>query len=175
MSRAANVLSPYLKRKRKRAARARRPAPAAPPAAAPTPRVRRLTPVQRLARRGVLNIYEHTAADEILHAYHVSVGVGGERDDALGLPRSAPRAGGAEHVAAWRIDLLRVFHQWKAELRGRAEFDAAIAVLIEERPLRDLDAAAGTRKGTSKERMLAALRHFAALRGNTPRGVRWRL
>lgn len=128
-------------------------------------RIAHLTPIQRLARRGELNVYEQTAADEILHAYHVSIGVARSRDHSLGLPSTGLRAGAAEKEAAYRLDLVRTYARWKDELRGRPEFDAAVAVLIEERSLRDL-----TGKNAAKERLIAGLRHWAAMRGNTPRG-----
>lgn len=134
-----------------------------------------VSPLQRLIRRGDLNIYEHTAADEILHAYHASLGMVSVRDPSLGLPAGAPQPGATDAGAAYRFDLVRTFSKWKVDLRGRDEMRAAIGLLIEERSLRDLDAAAGVRKGTMKARTVAALRHFAALRGNTPRGVRWRI
>lgn len=162
------------------AVRARKKQPkrsTAPSAKSPAPpRVRRVTPLSRLIKRGDLNIYEHTAADEILHAYHVSIGVGGTvRDESLGLPRGVPTHDGADKEAAWRLDLCRTFRRWKSELRGRPEFGAAVGLIIEERTLRNLDSTAQARKGTSKQLLLAALRHFAALRGNTPRGVRWKI
>ena len=133
-------------------------------------RIAHLTPIQRLARRGELNVYEQTAADEIVHAYHTSLGVAGSRDQALGLPSCGVRHGAADTDAAYRLDLVRTFSRWKDELRGRPEFDAAVAVLIEERSLRTLKG-----RDAAKDRVIAALRHFAALRGNTPRGVRWRI
>lgn len=135
----------------------------------------RISPLQRLIKRGDLNVYEHTAADEILHAHHASLGMVSARDQALGLPAGAPQPGGADSSAAYRFDLVRTFSKWKADLRGNPASAAAIGLLIEERSLRDLDERAGVRKGTSKALTVAALRHFAALRGNCPRGVRWRI
>lgn len=136
----------------------------------------RITPFQRLVRRGLVNVYEQTAADEILFAFAVSQGHGGQRDPALGLPTRVPYSGSADREAAWRIDLTKALHRWQRDLKGRPELACAEAVLLHERSLRDLDEAQAVRKGTSKEQMLAAVRHFAALRGNTPKGARgWRI
>lgn len=148
------------------------------PKAAPAPtRHRSASPLETLVKRGVLNIHEHTAADEIIASYQMAAGRPVTRDPDLGIVPSPARPDGADGAAARRCDILVTYGRWKADLAREWPFVVTIRVLLEEQTLSDVDTWGGWRKGTARDHLLAGLRHFAALRGNTPRGVRgwkWR-
>jgi hypothetical protein len=157
--------------RRKRRAKAK----AKPAADAPRIRVQNESPLQVLIRRGVLNLHEHQAADEILAAHAMESGSPVARDPDLGITLDL-RPDAADDQAARRSDLIRVYGRWKADLKGRIEQGTVRYVLFSELTLRQIDEKFGQRKGTAKADLLAGLRHFAALRGNTPRGARgWKL
>lgn len=129
------------------------------------------SPVQKLLRKELIDVFEHTAADEILAAYCITVGAPVRRDADLGLPQHGMRPGLADHSAAKRIDIVDTYHRWRAELAGKPQLAVAMAALLQEQDPRHLDASHGWRKGTARLHLIAALRHYAALRGNTPKGA----
>jgi hypothetical protein len=133
------------------------------------------SPLQVLKRRGALSVYELQAADEILAAHAMESGSPVARDPDLGITLDL-RPDAADDQAARRSDLLRVYTKWRAELAGRVEQGVVRYVLFSELTLRQVDEKFGQRHGTAKRHLLAGLRHFAALRGNVPRGARgWKL
>lgn len=134
------------------------------------------SPLARLKRRGTLNVFELTAADEILHAYNLSIGAPSTRDPDLGIPRGEARPDSATAAAATRIDVITTLQRWRKDLTGKLPGIITAAALFAERDLRALDAMHHWRKGTAQRYLLAGIRHFAALRGNTPRSARnWKL
>lgn len=131
-------------------------------------------PLARLKRRGALDVWELTAADEIVHAYRTSVGAVATRDPDLGIPASY-RPDAADAMAAGRVDKLEKYAQWRRDLYETPALAAAVAVLIDETSMRDTERANRWRNGATTDHLRIALRHFAALRGNTPRNARgWR-
>lgn len=128
------------------------------------------SPLARMVRNNLLNVYEHTAADEIIAAYQMDAGLPVARDPSLNIPQ-ALRFDAADESAARRSDLLRIFPVWKADLKGTRELDVTLGVLIFDRDPRHLDEFFHVRRGTCRDCLVRGLRHFAALRGNTPRGV----
>jgi hypothetical protein len=125
-------------------------------------------PMIGFKRRGTLDTWEHTAANDIVTAYALSVGAPVTHDVDLGI-RSEPRAGGADAQAAKRIDLLVHYHRWRRELANTPELAAAVAVLLDERSPYQLDREAGQRNGVAMKRFRRALERFAKIRGNTMR------
>lgn len=142
-------------------------------------KIKRAAPLQRmpvspLARlKPYMDIFQHTAADEILAASSMAAGLPVTRDPDLDIPLPA-RPDGADGHAAGRMDLTRVAVQWRRDLADTVALRIADAVLFHERPLVDLDATNRWRKGTARDHLAIALKHFAALRGNVPNGARWR-
>lgn len=136
--------------------------------------IARLTesPLAYLKRRKVFNVWEFTAADEIICAHHSVAGIGQSRDASLGI-RNQPQIDGADWTAAGRVDAIGKFHEWRIDLRGTDALAVATAILLDERSLRDIDQEFKWRKGTARDHLITAVRHFAALRRNTPRGMRW--
>jgi hypothetical protein len=129
-----------------------------------------------MKRRGSLNVWELTAADELLHAYHISVGAPAPRDSDLGIPKGESRPGAADDLAARRVDLLVTYQKWRAQLADSVVLASVRAVLFHDESLSRLDRTKRWRNGTAKQNLLAGLRHFAALRGNTPRAARgWKM
>lgn len=129
------------------------------------------SPLARLKSRGQLNVHELTAADEIIAAYSMSIGEPVARDADLGVP-SNPRPDSADNAAAKRVDMLDKYRQWRTDLAGTGALVTAIAALFDETPLRAIERMYHWRNGSAKEHLFVAIRHFAALRGNVPRGVR---
>lgn len=132
------------------------------------------SPLDRLKRLGKLNTHEEAAADQIqlAHAYHTGADASCEMD--LGEVRGDLRADSAERAAAHRIDALKRYGRWRADLKRTPALAAAVAVLIEERGIRETERGNHWRNGAAMAHLLAGLRHFAAICGNTPRGVQWR-
>lgn len=141
-------------------------------AAGPSRRYITDSPLSRLISNGVLNIYEHTAADEIIAAYRMGAGLPVSRDPLLDIPRPIMQFDAADERAAKRSDLSKAFPTWKLSLQGTPELMVAMAVLITEQDPRDIDARLHQRRGTARTHLISALRHFAAIRGNVPRGAR---
>lgn len=138
---------------------------------APGARTKRLphSPLSRL--KAGMDVYEFTAADELLAAFRMANGLPVARDPDLDIPM-ALRFDAADEHQAKRNDLVRVYETWRRDLAGTQPLRIVDAVLFAEIPLCDIDANQRWRKGTAREHLTTALRHFAALRGNTPRGVR---
>lgn len=140
--------------------------------------LRRLSdsPVARLKARGLLNVWELTAADDILAAYRMAAGMPASRDPDLGMPPAEPRSDAADDRAARRSDVARIYTQWRSDLRGTLALLVTQAVVIGELPLRAWERNMRVRNGTARAHLLTGLRHFAALRGNTPRWARdWKM
>jgi hypothetical protein len=133
------------------------------------------SPAHRLKRKGALNVYELTAVDELIAAHRMAIGEPVSRDDDLGIPRHS-RHDAAENLAVHRSDLLVKYRQWSRDLAGTRAIAAALGALVHESPLRELERAEHWRSGSAMTHLRVAVRHFAALRGNTPRGVRgWKV
>lgn len=130
--------------------------------AARTPTRLSPSPLSRL--RNSLDVYEFTAADEIIAGFQMSQGLPVARDESLGLPSGDFRFDSADDHAAKQSDLIETYGQWRADLHGTDELAIADAVIIAERALADLDASRHQRKGTARELLGRALRHFAWLR-----------
>lgn len=138
-------------------------------------RVAHESPLARLKRMGALNVWELTAADEIIAAFALSIGSPVSRDADLGIPTVA-RPDAADQSMAKRCDVLATYQKWRQELTGTVWLSVAVDVLLRERDPRDIDQVRQQRKGTAREVLMAAIRHFAALRGNLPRSARdWKL
>lgn len=122
-----------------------------------------------------MDIYHLTAADEILAAFKMSVGLPVQRDPDLNIPVPT-RADAADDRAAHRSDLTHTYPAWRRDLVDTIPLRVADAVLFRERSLTDLDRLNRWRKGTARKHLDTALKHFAALRGNVPRGMakEWR-
>jgi hypothetical protein len=131
-------------------------------------------PIARLQRTGRLTVHELQAADEIVCAFRLSVGAPPQRDSDF-VVRGAPRAGGADAQEAHRLDVLEQYGRWRADLHATQPLTAAVAMLLDDMPARETERREGWRNGTATRHLVTALRHFAALRGNTPRGVRWKV
>lgn len=128
-----------------------------------------------MKKAGEISVHELTAIDELIAAYRLSLGEPIARDDDLGIPLR-PRHGAIESGAGHRMDLLAKFEQWKRDLAGTRALAAALGVLIDESPMRELERERRWRSGSAKQNLRAAIRHFAALRGNAPRGARgWKM
>lgn len=127
------------------------------------------SPLSRL--RAHMDIYQFTAADEILAAFKMQAGLPVQRDPDLDIPIGEARPDAADSTAAHRTDLGTVQRTWRNDLRDSSPLRVAEAVLLHETPLGDIDAANRWRKGTAREHLAVALKHFAALRGNCPRGA----
>lgn len=144
-----------------------------PPAVAAPTRIAE-SPISRLKR--TLDVWEYTAADELIAAYQMAVGNPVSRDAELGLPARDPRPDAADAAAAHRSDLISVYAQWRADLSGTIARKVTTDALIGESSLRKIDARYNWRKGTARKHLVVGVRHFAALRGNVPRRARgWKV
>ena len=134
------------------------------------------SPVARLRRTdATLTVHERTAIDELIAARNITLGEPGARDDALGIPLR-PGFSAAENAASHRLDILDKYHQWRRDLAGTRALAAAFGVLFDESPMRELERERRWRSGSARHNLRVAIRHFAALRGNTPRGARgWKV
>lgn len=133
------------------------------------------SPLQRLRSREHIDVWEHTAADEIIAAHQMVNGMPVARDSDLGMPQGM-RHGLADNEAAKRIDIVDTYQVWRKDLAGTPMLAVTMKVLFSEVDPRYFDNLHRWRKGTARGHLIAALRHYAALRGNVPRGVRdWKL
>jgi hypothetical protein len=130
------------------------------------------SPLTRIKRAGTLSVYELMAADEIIAANALVMGGSVSRDPDLGIPTDGVRFGAADSSAARQMDLVKVFRSWQNDMIGSTHLQIVKDVLLSEIGLHEIDKRRRWRNGTAKEHMLVALRHFAALRGNTPRSVK---
>jgi hypothetical protein len=159
-------------KKTKKKAFAGEAAPLKTPAAK---RVAHESPLARLKRTGALNVWELTAADEIIAAFALSTGSPVRRDADLGIPASNPRPDAADSGAARRSDLSVSYATWCADLSKEVPGLVTVWTLLDELPLRECERRAGLRNGTGMAFLLQGLRHYAALRGNVPRSaVGWK-
>lgn len=117
-----------------------------------------------------MDMFEYQAADEILAAFKMAAGQPVVRDPDLDIPL-LPRADAADDHAAHRSDLVKAYPAWRADLRDTVPLRVVDAVLFHEHSLMDIDASNRWRKGTARGHLATALKHFAALRGNCPRGA----
>lgn len=119
-----------------------------------------------------LNIWEQTSAEDLIAAYRSSIGAPVSRDpEMIDAPIAQVRWDLADEIAAKQSDLARAYQDWRAALTERAPFTVAKEVLFAEMSLASVDKRYRWRKGTAKKHLLVALRHFAAIRGNTPRNA----
>lgn len=133
-------------------------------------RRRNESPLARLKRTNRLNVWEESAADEIVRAHTIRQGASTERNGTDWWDTTSSPDAGAVH----RIDAVDKYRDWLSDLRMTEVLYVCRDVLIEEMSLRALDRSNRWPDGTAYGHLLAGLRHFAALRGNTPRGVKWR-
>ena len=119
-----------------------------------------------------LDLYQHTAADEILTAFRMANGLPVSRDPDLGIPARDPQFDDADEHMVRQSDLVRVYTAWRHDLRGTDALRVVDAVMFAEVPLLEIDATRVQRKGTAREHLAVGLKHFSALRGNVPAGVR---
>ena len=134
-----------------------------------------VSPIERL--KNSLTIHEFTAADELLTSYRLSLGLSVSRAIEFDSPALAQvRFDAADDIAAHQTDLSRSYQRWRSELEGSRVLAVAKDVLFAEMTLRQVDAKYRWRKGLARGYLALALRHFAAIRGNTPRGAHtWKL
>jgi hypothetical protein len=133
----------------------------------------RADPLKRIKDK--LNVWEFTAASTIRFAFSASIGATATHDPSLGI-RHEFRPGGADAAAAKRIDSIVAYRQWRIDLAGTPALAVAMGVLVDDMSPSAIDRNNSQRKGTAFGYLIVALRHFAALTGNTPRGARdWRL
>lgn len=125
-----------------------------------------MTPIARLIHAGKLSRPELSAAEDIVRAYEIQVGISA-RD---ATPGNGPAAGAADAGEARRLDLLQDYMRWRRELDGTPELTAAIAMLLDERSARDVDIEAGRAQGTAVKLFVRALRHMATIRQGTATG-----
>ena len=130
-------------------------------------------PITRLRRKEKLNIWEDTAADELMNAYCIVQGVDYIRNPELGITESN-RAGAANAEEVRRIDSIDKLREWQADLKQTSPMIAVTAILFGERSFGSVERENRWRRGEAFGYFRAGLRHFAALRGNTPRGEKWR-
>lgn len=128
------------------------------------------SPLSRL--KAGMDVYQFTAADEILTAFRMANGLPVARDPDLDIPTACPRFDDADAFAAKQSDLVRVYFQWRHDLANTQALAVVDAVMFAEMPLSDLDAARRERKGSARAQLAIGLKHFSALRGNVPAGVR---
>ena len=136
----------------------------------------RLSPSPLSRLKSSLDVYEFTAADEIMAGFQMSRGLPVTRDPNLGLPTPDFRFDAADERAAKQSDLIDLYGRWRSDLHGSDALAIADAVIISERALADIDANRHQRKGTARQLLGQALRHFAWLRSpkNAPRDWRYR-
>lgn len=137
--------------------------------------VLRQSPLERMQRLGRLNVWEFTAADDLTRAFRSSMGVGSSRDPLLGVSNN-PRPDSADAAIVGRIDAVEHYRKWRRNLEGSQQLAVAVAILFDENSLRDTERSLHLRNGQASKLLISALRDFAALRGNTPRGARdWKI
>jgi hypothetical protein len=137
----------------------------------PAPSRMREPPYAKIKRSGTLNVYEETAADDLLAAYHFSMGTPVQRDSEPDMPTGPRRPDTADYIAAHASDLVKAYQSWRADLCDTIPLRIVKAVLFAETPLSELDASGHWRAGTAKIHFVAGIRHFAMLRGSVPRGA----
>lgn len=132
-------------------------------------------PINKIKRAGTLSLWEETAADELMDAYAYTMGAHIRRDPSTAV-KTNKQFGAQEDFAATQSDLSRAYQRWRADLADTREIAIAVAVLFADVSLTSLDRKYRKRSGYSAEHLVRALRHFAAIRGNTPRGAHtWKL
>lgn len=139
-------------------------------------RVAHESPLARMKRLGSLNVWEFTAADEIIAAFALSTGSPVSRDADLGIPAADPRPDGADAGAARRSDLLVAYTTWVLDVGREVPGLVTVWTLFDELPMREIERRASLRNGSGLSFLLQGLRHYAALRGNVPRsaqGWKW--
>lgn len=134
------------------------------------------SPLIRIKRAGTLDVYELTAADEMLAAYHHAIGQPASRDPDLDVPIQRSRIDSVENAYVRQSDMLYAFRQWKADLAETVVGNVTMLVLFSEMPLQAIDRRMRWTSGKAKELFVCGIRHFAALRKNTPRGAHdWKI
>jgi len=117
-----------------------------------------------------MDVYEFTAADEILAAYKMAAGLPVTRDPDLDIPAGEARPDAADAHAATRTDLTATQRQWQADLRDTVCLRVADAVL----PRGDAPRRAGRGESLAQGHGARALGHGAAalrgLAGELPEG-----
>ncbi len=124
-------------------------------------------PIVRIVTSEKLNIGESSAALDILLANRSASLPSADHAD---LPAPAD-FDAADNRAAKQTDLTRAFSKWRTDLRDTTALRVADAILLSEQPLNAVDQANHWPRGTALAHLTAALRHFAFLRGNAPRGA----
>ncbi len=135
-------------------------------------RINLTSPLARLVKSHALDIYEHTAADEIIAADHMSHGLPVSRDMDLDIPMAPMRFDAADDHQARRVDIARIYPAWRQDLASTYALAVTDTVLFSEISLTAIDEHQHWRRGTARMHLKVALRHFAALRGNVPRDAR---
>lgn len=134
------------------------------------------SPLIRMKRGGTLDVYELTAADELLACYSYAIGRPAARDPDLDVPVQKSRVDSVESALARQSDMLRAFQQWKSDLTETPAGNVTMLVLFSETALQDIDRRMRWGSGKAKELFVRGIRHYAALRKNTPRGAHdWKL
>lgn len=135
---------------------------------------RSMSPIERLKKHKKLSGNEEAAATDLLFAYAIESGDPPVRKDDLGT-KIDNDSNTEEVVAARRIDTFDKFREWRADLKHTNAYRVVTAVLFQEQPIADVARENCWGYGTTLKHFYAGLRHFAALRGNVPRGLKWRL
>lgn len=124
-------------------------------------------PIARIAAK--LSIGESTAALDILVISRRNAGLPciGDLEIDIQLPVE-PDA--ADDRASRQSDMTRAYSKWRTDLRDTEALRVADAVLFNEQALTAIEETNHWRRGTALGHLTTALRHFAFLRGNSPRG-----
>lgn len=133
------------------------------------------SPLEHLKRKRKLNSNEEAAADDLLFAHAIESGDPPVRKDDLGTKIDNERFDSEEADMVRHIDTFDKYREWRADLKQTEAYRVVISVLFDERPIADVARENRWGYGTTLKHFYAGLRHFAALRGNVPRGEKWRL
>jgi hypothetical protein len=123
-------------------------------------------PIQRLLDRRRIGPQELQAAEDITRAFHAIAGALMIRP--ISMERSDRSASPAEPVAT--LDAIARYREWsllwsKRAKRGDPTLEIVVAVVVDERPLRELDGDLRLRNGAASRALIGGLRDYAARAG----------
>jgi hypothetical protein len=127
-------------------------------------------PIHRIVRTEKLDIWESTAAVDILFANRQVTGLPALGDIEMDM-RLPTVFDAADIRASNQSDRSRIYSKWRTDMRDTVALRVTDAVMFSEHALTTIDAANRWPRGTALGHLTIALRHFAALRGNTPPGA----
>lgn len=135
------------------------------------------SPIINMARNGELLVQEQQAAYEIITAFSALSGA-----QSFAVPPDFQRdrvdqRPDHEREALARVAYIATYTRWRKALMAAQRYErnpclaVALAALIQETPLKQIAARLGVRNELPKEALIAALRLFAAMAGNAPKGL----